>query len=232
MASTCSFGPVDLSLDDLKSPPAAIAPPPAPLQYKQWLFEHRLEYGWNFFSLEADQRMKMFNFFLLFVGFIVAGYATLLANGYLVPSTFLAFIAAWLTWCFICLDRRNEELVHIAGDILTSLESDVLFTEYDRPIWWPRRRGWFGKMDPKSEVVRPVGIFRREDADEHGKVREQLVDKTYTKAGRSRYEHGTWIPRLQKSVLILFVILALVPWTPKEITICGQTIFTNAQTKK
>jgi hypothetical protein len=241
------FGSMDLSLNDLEG---AATPAPAPtsaaatLELKKWLFERRLDYGWNFFNLEADQRMKMFNFFLLFVGFIVAGYATLLANGCLLLSAALACIAGYLTWCFICLDRRNEELVHIAGDILGSLESDVLFTGYDRPILWPRRRGLSGKMDCESEpwrpIERPVGIFRRENADNYGNAREQLVDKEYepcpsvflARDGRSPYEHGKYIPRLQKGVLALFLILALLPWTPSGITICGHAIPLKVETRK
>jgi hypothetical protein len=241
------FGSMDLSLNDLEG---ATTPAPAPtsaaatLELKKWLFDRRLDYGWNFFNLEADQRMKMFNFFLLFVAFIVGGYATLIANGYLFPSAVLACIAAYLTWCFICLDRRNEELVHIAGDILESLESDVLFTGYDRPILWPRRRLLSGKMDcglkPRQPILRPVGIFRRENADSYGKAREQLADKEYTPCpsgflasdSRSPYEHGKCIPRLQKGVLALFLILAFLPWTPSGITICGHAIPLKVETRK
>ena len=37
--------------------------------------------------------------------------------------------------------------------------------------------------------------------------------RPHAKGGRSPYEHGTWIPGLQKGVFALFVILILLPWT-------------------
>lgn len=117
---------MNLSLDDLRK--ASIKPDKASgtgtagdggslLEGKKWLFEKRLEYARQFFNYQAQQRMTMFNFFLVFVGFVVAGYGNLFKDGNCRMTTFLAIAGAILTIVFIFLERRNEELVHITEDV-------------------------------------------------------------------------------------------------------------------
>jgi hypothetical protein len=170
----------------------------ARLELKKWLFEKRLEYARYFFDHHAKQRMQMFNFFLIFAGFIVAGYATILKE-YAPISSALAVVGAGLTVLFIFLDRRNEELVHITEDVLGALESDVLFSGYERNVPWPRRRTWWGRMEARPQR-RPLGIFLRQRADD-----EKLGEP-------SKYEHGRWIPRFQRCIFILFAALVILPW--------------------
>ena len=79
----------------------------------------------------------------------------------------LAVIAAVTVSIFLKLDRRNQELVHIAEDILYALEEDVLFEAYERP-----------RESKDPVVVERLGIQRL--------GRE-----------RSCYEHSKWMPRLQ-----------------------------------
>ena len=176
------------------------------IELKRWLFEQRLTYAWNFFDFHAKQRMSMFNFFLIFVGFVISAYATLLKDGYCTVSSILAFTATVLTCFFIRLERRNEELVFIAEDVLTSLECDVLFEGYNREVVWPHRRSWWlGQMNKKQEL-KPSGIFRRQKEE----------DKEFKP---SKNEHGKWLPRFQIAIVVIFGILAVLPWLPKNITV-------------
>jgi hypothetical protein len=179
---------------------------------QQWrLFERRLDYGLKFFDHHAKQRMSMFNFFLLFVGFIFAGYGALAKDGDFEFAATLAVLGAVLTVFFIKLERRNEELVDISEDLLLSLENDVLFKGYDKNVPWPHRRGkWrneggnvvfreaflFPSKMNEWQQTRPSGIFRRQ----HQEQKEW---------GRSRSEHGYWLPRFQLAIMVAFVVLAV-----------------------
>lgn len=248
------IGPLDLTYEDLtncQSSRAAAAPAnPAgdpnkgsgseaeakssrdcgkDLKLKKWLFGKRLEYARYFFDHHAKQRMSMFNFFLIFVGFVIAGYATLLKDGDLLVAGFLALVAAFLTVCFICLERRNEELVHMTEDVLESLESDVLFYDYNRPVKWPRRRGLLRmKVNPEREN-RPLGIFRRQTAEQDGRIRtnqgEKITNVVCAKLDWFRYDHGVWIPTFQISIFLLFIILGFIPvvcrFCPQVHRFCG-----------
>ena len=236
-----SYGPLDLSLDDLKSPPsptgaaAASGAPPSPnlLDQKKWLFDQRFKYGVDLFKFHADQRMKMFQFFLVFVGLFAGAYATLLTKGYLLASTVLGLLASILTFGFLFLEHRNEELVHIAEDVLASLESDALFVGYKRPIPWPRRRNWFGWMGAKDLTPRPVGIFRREAADIYGEYRDQTNEKEKCdKQDRSHFEHGRWLPMIERLILLMFLFLAVLPCLPPNVTICDKCIPLKVETEK
>jgi hypothetical protein len=218
------FGPLDLSVEDLT---AAGTPESPRLTQKKWLFERRLEYARYFFDHHAKQRMSMFNFFLVFVGFALAAYGTLLKDGVPGIAAILAFIAAMLTVFFICLERRNEELVHITEDVLKSLESDVLFSGYNRRISWPKRHKHWWSTKLESDVqLWPLGIFRRQTADEDGQVDEHhytndggvlckrpvawLNESKYT-VEKSIFEHGRWLPRFQLFIMGMFVFLGILP---------------------
>jgi hypothetical protein len=236
-----SLGPVDLSSVDLEAFIRCQAPAEGnaasdpcgekKLALEKWLFERRLDYARYFFDHHAKQRMSMFNFFLIFSGFVISGYANLSKDGNYLFSTTLALAGAVLTIFFICLDRRNEELVHIAEDVLGALESDALFTGYDRFISWPKRhKHWYALEVEGSPTYRPLGIFRRQIADESGLVEtvsiqqtsegKEIVNKDCTewkksepqKCDKSKYEHGKWLPGFQFCILGMFVILAILPW--------------------
>jgi len=138
----------------------------------------------------------MFNFFLLFTGLFVNAYVTVFKENLYLLSTILALFGAALTVIFVFLERRNEELVHIAENVLESLESDVLFSEYNREIPWPRRRNWLGRMKGKDHrELRAIGILLRQI--------------------KSQYSHGKWLPWFQYLIVLTFLFLAIFPWVDK-----------------
>jgi hypothetical protein len=207
MASSAPTPPPspDLQLDDLMSflqLPPTVAPAKradsdeaANLEQKWKLLGKRFEYAWNFFEFHARQRTTMFNFFLVFVGFIFTGYASLLKDAPCLLSMVVALTGAALTIVFIFLDRRNEELVHVAEATLLSLEKDVLFAGYVREVSWPMRRAWHGGMKGAA-TRRQLGILLRQESDENS-------------IGKSKYEHGRWIPTFQCVMFLLFLLLAV-----------------------
>lgn len=189
---------LDLSADDLLKQESTRSQKPAEqLEVERWLFERRLEYARYFFDHHAKQRMTMLNFFLIFVGLTLSAYSALMKDEHPEVASLLALFGALLTLAFVALDRRNEELVHVAEDVLGHLETDVLFRGYNRVVEVPRRRK-FMRVHGRTEL-RPIGIFRRQGWDQ--------IDYR-----RSSYEHGTWVPVLQLALLALFVLLCFFPF--------------------
>jgi hypothetical protein len=220
-------GPLDLTLDELtilvgsnvkkeeKGVEQNSMPDKAKFAVEQkWrLFENRLKYAWDYFDFHARQRTTMFNFFLIFVGFVLNAYATVLKDGHFDIAVFVAIAGAILIPFFLMFDRRNEELVHVAEAVLSSLEKDVLFTGYERTVKWPMRRKWWGRMRDESTKAQ-LGILLRQTAD------EEALDASGKKLGKSKYEHGRLYPLFQVVIGVLFLGLALYVLVQK-ITVCG-----------
>jgi cobalamin biosynthesis protein CobD/CbiB len=159
------------------------------------LLKIRFDYGWNFFDLHAKQRTTMFNFFILFSGVLANAYVLLIRNDYIFLSTFVSVLGVIISLLFIFLDRRNEELVHVAEDVLLSLEKDILFKDYNRIIDWPKQRTWLGKME-SHKAERQLGIILREEADKNDHK-------------ESKYAHGTWLPLIQLIIAMFFLLCLL-----------------------
>jgi len=165
---------------------------------QEWkLCETRFEYAWRYFDFHAKQRTTMFNFFVIFAGFVVNACISLFQKGDWWPLLLVSTAAALATVFFVFLDRRNEEFVHVAEDILRVLEKEVLFKDFKRKII-SKRRNWIGRMT-RTEEDGTLGIFIREADDE-------------TRNRESKYKHGKWLPGIQYIVIgvfVCFVVLSL-----------------------
>lgn len=110
---------------------------------KEDLLEAR-RYAWDYFALHADQRMKMFNFFLIYSGIILAAFPALLrlapANDLVAFFPLLLPVASFLFWR---LDRRTRDLIHNAEAALKFVEREI---------------------DPKvGEELPPMSLFTRDE---------------------------------------------------------------------
>lgn len=85
------------------------------------------DYGWNWFSYHAQQRMTVFRFYFLLVGVLTVGYYQSL-NGKL-PALGFGFAVLGMVFSFLFwrLDQRTRELVRIGEDLL--LETEKEFTK-------------------------------------------------------------------------------------------------------
>lgn len=170
---------------------------PATTQFtEQWkLYSPRFEYAWRYFDFHAKQRTTMFNFFLIFSGLLLNGCFVLLKENHFLLLLSASLLGVAISLMFLFLERRNEELVHRAEDILRNIETDVLFLNFSRTIKWPKQRTLFGTMI-QADTPKALGIFIREDDDEaHGK--------------RSRYRHGFWLPLVQVTIAVVYLPFAL-----------------------
>jgi hypothetical protein len=84
------------------------------------------EYAWNWFSYHAAQRTNMFNYFLAAAALLVAGFATAAANGSRGLAIIIAIVGAVISFFFMRLDLRNEELVGVGKKAVQAVER-VLF---------------------------------------------------------------------------------------------------------
>ena len=87
--------------------------------------ELALKYAWDWFHYHASQRLTAFRFYLIIVAAILAGYINSFDNELYPFSSVLALIGAIVSFVFLQLDRRNEELVNHGRDLLDELEQEI-----------------------------------------------------------------------------------------------------------
>jgi len=120
--------------------------------------ELQFQYAWEHFKFHAEQRMKMFDFFLIVAGGILAAWGVIVnlhnsipANpeidiaGVLIP----AFGAIYSTF-FLALDTRNTQLLEMSENVLTKMEEAWI---YSGSAW--RRSTEYGEVR--------LGILYREE---------------------------------------------------------------------
>jgi hypothetical protein len=94
----------------------------------------RFDFAWRHFEFHARQRTTMFNFYILLLPFILAGFFYFLKEGNVPPTsmtagaTFVTAVGAVLTVVFGLLDVRNRQLYLISQKNLRLLESNFLYT--------------------------------------------------------------------------------------------------------
>jgi hypothetical protein len=76
------------------------------------------EFAFKWFELHADQRLKVFNFFLIIAGICVAGFFTAMQARNSVAASFISIVLILVCFCFKQLDLRTAQLVEIGEDYL------------------------------------------------------------------------------------------------------------------
>jgi hypothetical protein len=84
------------------------------------------DYTWKWFALNADQRLRTFNFYLLIVAVVLGGLLAYLKDArspaYAAPVGVLLAIISYIFWR---LDQRTREFLHLAERILKAIEMDI-----------------------------------------------------------------------------------------------------------
>lgn len=83
-----------------------------------------MDHAWRYFALHAQQRMSVFNFFVVLSGILSTGIAASLQGGKptLVTATLGALLAVF-AFVFQRLDRRGAQFVKLAEDALVAGEA-------------------------------------------------------------------------------------------------------------
>jgi len=117
-------------------------------------------YAWSYFALHADQRMKLFNFFLIFAGLILGAFPAVkaIASDAKVVA-FLPLLLVLTAFIFWRLEERTRRLVKNGEDALRFLdqqwpveplpdetphylrlvERDDYLMEIQKGQWWSKR---------------------------------------------------------------------------------------------
>lgn len=103
--------------------------PPLDPHFREELRKH----AWEYFKLHAEQRIRVFNFYILLVVAMVAGLVTVLKEGPAVPyaASAICLLIVFLSFIFLQLDTRTSSLVQNAERTLLLLEEDERLP--DRP---------------------------------------------------------------------------------------------------
>ena len=86
-----------------------------------------MDHAWRYFALHAQQRMSVFNFFVVLSGILATGIAASLQGGRPTPVTaILGALLALFSFVFQRLDRRGAEFVKLAEDALVAGEAQCM----------------------------------------------------------------------------------------------------------
>jgi hypothetical protein len=81
-------------------------------------FKFASEVALKWFEIHAEQRLKLFNFFLILAGICIAGFFTALEKESPVAASVVAALLAVVSVCFKWLDQRTSQLVKLGEDFL------------------------------------------------------------------------------------------------------------------
>ena len=84
-------------------------------------------HSWQYFELHANQRMSVFNFYLIFVGLLTGGLAKVFEKDFALPELgmvfgFLLFLVSVVFWR---MDNRTSSLIKYAENALRQWESSI-----------------------------------------------------------------------------------------------------------
>ena len=86
----------------------------------------------EWFKIHADQRLRVFNFFILMAGFCIGGYFTALQQKLPSAALVISIFLLALCLCFKLLDIRTAHLVKVGENSLEHLLNE-LCDQIDRP---------------------------------------------------------------------------------------------------
>jgi hypothetical protein len=86
-----------------------------------------LHHAWRYFALHANQRMSVFNFFLVLSGLVSAGLATIIQGPQRLAAIGIALgiLLALVSLVFWKLDQRVSFLLKLSESALAELESSL-----------------------------------------------------------------------------------------------------------
>lgn len=97
------------------------------------VFSERLRLAWEHFKFHAEQRTRMFHFFLLAVTLLLNAFSLLIRSEVASHQEYafvLLCIGGLLSTLFLSLDVRNAQLLEQSEDLLRKIEEDTLYKDW------------------------------------------------------------------------------------------------------
>ncbi|MBM3951850.1 MAG: hypothetical protein FJ311_10385 [Rhodospirillales bacterium] len=171
------------------------------------LAERQFKLAWEHFKFHAEQRTKMFNFFLLAVALLLNAFSSIL-DPKSAPYNNYAFIVlsigGFLSTMFFALDIRNTQLIKHSEDLLRKIENNL----YPASEW---------KESIDGKTVR-LGLLSREE-----------VLGTYIKNNIKENLFWIWINvdniKHKLSIRLIVIVSMLAFWVTAIVMTCGKPLW-------
>jgi len=101
------------------------------------IFSKQFDLAWEHFKFHAEQRTRMFHFFLLVVALLLNAFSLIIdgENQKLQDSAFLVlFLGGLFSTFFLSLDVRNTQLLESSEGLLRKIEKDTLYGDWRETI--------------------------------------------------------------------------------------------------
>ncbi|MEQ0113348.1 hypothetical protein ABLU99_24440 [Klebsiella sp. JN_Kp123] len=95
---------------------------------RDYIFEHL----WKYFEIHAQQRMTVFNYYIVIAGATITGIGFCLQQGanYNFMTAALGFFLMFTSFLFWKLDKRVSELIKEVESALIEFESNIITNKY------------------------------------------------------------------------------------------------------
>ena len=96
------------------------------------VFSKQFDLAWSHFKFHAEQRTRMFHFFLLVIALLLNAFSLLIDSEiekYRNYAFLVLYLGGILSTFFLCLDVRNTQILEASEALLRKIEKDVLYKD-------------------------------------------------------------------------------------------------------
>ncbi len=122
---------------------------------REELLKYR-EYHWNYFSQHADQRLKTFNFYLVFSAILIGAFVNILDDDLQSNSKcVIPFLLCFISFVFWKLDKRTKHMIKNAENAIKSIDQIFIDSNDESRV----ELNIFG-VDDSMRFVRQKGFYK------------------------------------------------------------------------
>lgn len=111
---------------------------------------------WNYFTIHANQRIQMLNFYIILETFFITGLLALLQikDRLSIVEIILGIAIVFFSYIFYALDKRTKDMIKISEEAIKSIEQKytpqygnaiMIFSLEQEKTLFDRRWRWFAK---------------------------------------------------------------------------------------
>lgn len=161
------------------------------------IFSKQFDLAWEHFKFHAEQRTRMFYFFLLAIGLLLNAFSLLIRSGdasYQAHAFVLLCLGGFLSTIFLSLDVRNTQLLESSEALLRKIEEKTLYSDL---------AAWSSEID--GVKVR-LGILSREAVFKEYLQKNKNTSSALMWININRIKHKFSIRMIQIIAIVCFWI--------------------------